>query len=201
MGKNHEKESSERSIQDYLSLGYLYLLALGIIREVIYYKFLDVNILSYSNVLDVILSPLVYISKNSVVIITLIIFAIIIHFLNKYMSKKKYNAAIEAGETETKLLTKMEVFQGSLILFAFLVFSFFLGTGVGSGNKHAGKLESGDFKNSHEITFMDKEKIHAKVIGSNSQYIFYVLENEKQVSISPIPGNVKKITKLPRKEE
>ena len=48
----------------------------------------------------------------------------------------------------------------------------------------------------HKITFMDQEKIEAKVLGGNSQYIFYVLENEKSVSISPIPGNVKTIDQL-----
>lgn len=201
MEKSQEKESTGRSIQDYLSLGYLYLLVLGIIREVIYFKFLDINILSYSNVLDVILSPLVYIAKSPIIILTLTIFAVLIHFLNKYLAKKKHAAAIESGKAEEKTLTEFEVMQGSVILFAFMVFSFFMGTGIGSGNRHANKLASGEFTASHEIIFLDKEKIEARLIGSNSQYIFYVLENEKQVSISPISGNVKKITQLPPKKE
>jgi len=32
-----------------------------------------------------------------------------------------------------------------------------------------------------------------KLIELNSQYIFYVIENEKKVSISPISGNIKTI--------
>ncbi|MFK7772531.1 MAG: hypothetical protein AB8F94_10335 [Saprospiraceae bacterium] len=197
MEKVQEKEPSKRSIQDYLSLGYLYLLALGIIREVIYFSFLDVNILSYSNVLDVILSPLVYIAKNPIVIFTLFILGGIIHFINKYKLKKKNKAAVESGKTEERVYSDMEILEGSFILIAFLAFSFFLGTGIGSGNKHGKKLANGEFNVTHEITFMDKEKIQARVLGSNSQYIFYVLEEEKHVSISPIPGNVKKINKLP----
>lgn len=201
MEKSNEKNIPERSIQDYLSLGYIYLLALGIIREVIYYNFIDVNILSYSNILDVILSPLVYIAESPIVIITLIIFAVLVHYLNKHMAKKKNKAAMESGDSEGPTFSEFQIIEGSIILFAFLAFSFFIGTGLGSGNRLAQKLKSGKFKISHEITFLDQEKIQARLIGSNSQYIFYVLENEKKVTISPISGMVKKITKLPPKKE
>jgi len=47
---------------------------------------------------------------------------------------------------------------------------------------------------------LPEKEVEVKLIGSNSQYIFYVLENDNEVSISPIQGNVKTIKKLPKEE-
>lgn len=196
MESNTEKQTAESSIQDYLSLGYLYLLALGIIREVIYFGFLDINILSYSSVLDVLLSPLVVMTKNPKVGIGLIFFAIVIYFLNGYLFKKQQNVSLESSSPNKKEFTKSEITQGSIFLFSLFIFAFFVGTGIGAGYKDSKKLEKGEFEISHKITFIDQEKIEVKLLASNSQYIFYVLGNEKSVSISPISGNVKKIEKL-----
>ena len=52
------RPAGEYGLQDYLSFGYLYLLLLGIVSESIYYGLLGVSVLSYSDVLDVLLSPL-----------------------------------------------------------------------------------------------------------------------------------------------
>lgn len=46
------------SIQEYLSLGYIYLVVLGIISDVIYYKFFGIDILNYSTILDVLITPI-----------------------------------------------------------------------------------------------------------------------------------------------
>ena len=43
------KDESKYGIQDYLSIGYVFLLVLGVLHETIYYKFLGVNILEYSS--------------------------------------------------------------------------------------------------------------------------------------------------------
>ncbi len=45
-------------LQDYLSIGYLFILVLGVVQETIYYKFLGVNILDYSSILDVLIRPI-----------------------------------------------------------------------------------------------------------------------------------------------
>ncbi len=196
--ENKTKEpASQSSIQDYLSLGYLYLLTLGILREVIYFGFLDVNILSYSNVLDVILSPLVLMSKKTTVVVVLIVIGFITYFFHRYLMKKHKNSSLKPSSPDEKVYTKSDIYQASIFFYSLFVLSFFLGTGIGSGYKHAQTLENGEFKMTHKITFMDQEKIEAKVLESNSQFIFYVLENEKNVSISPISGNVKTIEKLP----
>ena len=116
---------SQGSIQDYLSLGYIYLLTLGILREVIYFGFLDVNILSFSNVLDVILSPLVLMSEKPKVVIFLFIFGIIVYFFNKYLKKKHLDFALKPSSTDEKVYSKSDVFQGSILLYALFILSFF----------------------------------------------------------------------------
>ncbi|MFK8006935.1 MAG: hypothetical protein AB8H03_11210 [Saprospiraceae bacterium] len=199
MEKSTKKESNERNLQDYLSLGYIYLLILGIGREVIYYRFLDVNILSYSNVLDVLLSPIVYLSSKPIIVLLFIILTAVIYFINKanYKKKLKDDSISESG----KVTAKNEILKGTLILLSLGIFGFFIGTGIGSGISYGSKLKKGEFEASHQITFLSDKELSVKLIGNNSQYIFYVLENEKQVTISPISGNVKMISKLPPKNE
>jgi len=55
---NLSSKNNNIAIQDYLSIGYVFMLILGIFHETIYYKFLGVNILEYSSVLDVLISPI-----------------------------------------------------------------------------------------------------------------------------------------------
>jgi len=196
MADSNEKQPSGRSIQDYLSIGYIYLLILGISRDVIYYWFLDVNILSYSNVLDVLLSPIIFLASKPEVVLGLIIFGVFIYFLNEKLTKKKLTESDSISDIE-KTVLKKEATTGTLVLIALGFFGFFMGTGIGSGHRHGGKLENAEFEATHQITFLPKEEIQARLIGNNSGYIFYVLENGKQVKISPIQGNVKTIEKIP----
>ena len=128
--ENKTKEPvSQGSIQDYLSLGYLYLLTLGILREVIYFGFLEVNILSYSNVLDVILSPLVLMSKKPTVAIILIAIGFITYFFHRYLMKKLKDSSLKPSSPDGKAYTKSDIYQASIFFYSLFVLSFFLGTG------------------------------------------------------------------------
>jgi len=52
LAKNEDKRWS---IQDYLSLGYLYLLILGIFKDAVFYGYLGVNFINYASVQDILL--------------------------------------------------------------------------------------------------------------------------------------------------
>lgn len=197
------KKENKRSIQDYLSLGYIYLLALGIIRDAVYYGFLDINFLSYSGITDVLLSPIIYLTKNIVTPITIILMIGFIiwvsaeapKFHKRHRAKKWYKLF---GNTEKldKQYAKEQSIDGSLFLVALLVFAFYLGSGLGGGAKYASKIEKGDFEMSHQLIFDDGEQLEVKIMGQNSQYLFYLTPNSKKVTVSPIIGNIKKIKKL-----
>ena len=47
------KERNQISIQDYLSLGYIYLVVAGILFDATFYGILGINIIHYSSILDV----------------------------------------------------------------------------------------------------------------------------------------------------
>jgi hypothetical protein len=197
MKESTKKQKTERTIQDYLSLGYLYLLIIGILREVVFYRFLDINILSYSSVLDVLLSPLEYMAKHPSTVIILIGIAVVAYYFIKiiiYFQKKKQKK-IPTSETK-KIGIKVDTGNGIIALLAIMIFSFFIGTGIGAGYNSGQKLIAGTHQPTHQLIFIDGDKKEVKLIGNNSQYVFYVLENAKQVSVAPIPGNIKTIDKL-----
>ena len=56
--------TNNRTLQDYLSLGYLFLILCGLAKDIILYRFIGVNILDYSSISDVLLSPIIYIGEN-----------------------------------------------------------------------------------------------------------------------------------------
>ncbi len=193
-----EKENSVRPFTEYLPLGYIYLILLGIVSDSIYYGILGVNIMSYSNVLDVLLSPIVNITSNLVLAVTFVglpLFCYLYLLLIRKLTAKKDNT-----ETNKKnFFTSLSFTQLWVVLTAFSVFSAFMGLGLGGGFATKKSLERKDFNLTHKLSFNDGETIQAKVIGNNGSYVFYVLKNQSQVVVSPIQNNIKKIEKISTK--
>ncbi len=183
------------TIQDYLSIGYLYLLILGIVSDSIYYGILGINILSYSTVLDVLLSPIVRLTSNLAFPIVIIIIPAISYALLKIVQKlnekKTTQLSMPGFMSSNKNLT-----LGWIGFSAWLVFSAYMGYGLGGGFKIKGMLKNGDLTIDHRIHFHDQEPQEVKVIGNNSDYIFYILKDSKVVSISPIQENIRRIEKF-----
>ena len=93
----HKKEKESRlGIQDSLSLGYVFLLVLGVLYQTIYFKYLGINILEYSSILDVLISPIAVLIGDLKLLIGVVICCLLAFaygkFLPKYydrLSKKK----------------------------------------------------------------------------------------------------------------
>ena len=194
------------AIQDYLSIGYVFLLVLGVFHETIYYKYLDVNILEYSSILDVLISPIALIFGNLFLLLT-VLFVILVGYgyfklIPKYYkwlgTKKKY----QEGKYKLKL-EKFKAMQknknGPLLIISIYVFVLFIGLGVGRGYKTKDKIDNGEYKMSHRIMFDDGEQKKIKMLGKNSLYVFYVTEGDQEISIAPIDGNIQLIQKLKKK--
>ena len=144
MEQQHSEDKTDtRSIQDYLSLGYVFLLILGIASDSIFYSFFGINIISYSNVLDVLLSPVVYLTKN-VVFPTIIIVLPFIAYIFFYLGKKNHARKKQNGlyKTEKSLIAAENLFskKNSRNVFlgfsAWIIFSAYIGFAVGSGSKY-----------------------------------------------------------------
>ena len=177
--------NNKLSTQEYLSIGYLYLLALGITIDVIYYSMLDVNILNYSSISDVLLSPLKILTRSIILPITLIFIFILSFIWDKYIYPKLKRSNAAALTTEKLILRA-----------ALMVFCIYLGIGIGMGGKGKSILENGEITPDHLVTFSGGKQVEVKVIGQNSQYLFFVPKGARAVSITLISSNVLQFQKL-----
>jgi hypothetical protein len=190
-------------IQEVLSLGYVYLLILGVIHSSIYYSFLGINFLDYSSLLDVLISPIAVLFSNKMLLITTVVCIIVCVVYSKYMPKYLERLKSKKKNLSEKKIAKidksLEAFNANgfvIIMTALMVFSLFIGLGLGKGFKRADQIEKQELKVDHELVFSNGDKETVKVLGKNSLYVFYVIEDQKEITIAPIEGNIKTIKKI-----
>lgn len=194
---------SKFSIQEYLSLGYIYLVLLGIISDVIYFKFLGVDILNYTTILDVLITPINIILHDLRVLGTFSLFigfsyVLMAYIMPRYHSKygdKKWYRKLH-GSKKAQQGPNQPKGKGGISLLIVLIFSMFLGFGIGRGIKINKKIEKGDIVNNSRIVFTNGNVKRVKIVGQNSLYVFYVTKNDKEVTICPITQNIREIKKI-----
>lgn len=198
-------------IQEILSLGYLYLIVVGIIGDVIRYKQIGVDILNYSTVWDILLSPINYLTKDYRTLLIVLVFTAACYFYFvkiapklhlKYREKEWYKKTTNIEKMDKKYAEPDE--GGIYILLMLVVFSMFVGMGVGNGGVLKRQLQNNELRMTHEIDFSNSETKEVRIIGLNSTYLFYAGYGDKEISIASINPNVKEIrrlTKLRRDEE
>jgi hypothetical protein len=184
------------SIQDYLSFGYLYLLILGILKDSIYYHFLGVNILAYSTIIDILLSPIVSLVERPLVLMLFLFFSSLF-ILEPYIHEKNrdkpwYQKWFNVKERDERF-AKVGIFPGGVKLLLLFSAGFFVGTGFGGGLKKSKQIKNNEFKLYDKIEYINGDQIDVDLLGQNSSYIFYLVKDAKTVTIAPIAGNIKKI--------
>ncbi|SEM13523.1 hypothetical protein SAMN04487910_4236 [Aquimarina amphilecti] len=187
------------SIQEYIYLSYLYLLIVGTLSYSIYYAFLGINIIKYSTLFDILLSPIVILTENIKIPLFMGSYILLI-LIFIWWSQKRIKKNLKKEVTKEKELNLKKRYA-SLQYIKFLIIiigtlGFYIGYALGGGYKINNKIKNGDFKVNKLIEFTDGNMQKVKLIELNSLYVFYVLENEKKVSISPISGNIKTIHNL-----
>lgn len=197
------KENKNIAVQDYLSIGYVFLLILGVFHETIYYKFLGINILEYSSVLDVLISPISVMTGNLYLGLAVLVcmgvgiaYAKLLPIYYKWLGKKKKYQIGKKKDKLEKATQKIKSKNFAVVLIAIYVFSMFISLGVGRGGKTLERINEDTIKHTHELVFEDGEQQKIKLLGKNSLYVFYITEGKGAVSISPIDGNIKVIKKL-----
>ncbi|MCP4054944.1 hypothetical protein [Mesoflavibacter sp. CH_XMU1422-2] len=203
-----EQSVTNYSIQDYMSIGYLFLLVLGVANQAIFYGLLGVNIFEYTSVLDVLLSPLAVISSHWLmpVVLAVLIPLMIGYFklLNWYYTKLSKKEKYQSGKKKEKIDKILKSFNRKHAVIPFILLMLicmFLGFGLGGGFKRKEKLESQDYQYTHQIVYEDGEAKEVKILGKNSLYVFYATKDNNEVQISPVEGNIKTIKKLPSKDK
>lgn len=181
------------TLQKILPFGYLFLVILGILKESIYYYQVGINILKYSNIMDILISPIADLTSTPLILSVFIVYLIILYIINLLITKnsnkdwlkKRINLKKPISEiTEEEVKT----FCSKLIIgiFAVSLLSFFLGIGLGSGVKVAKKISKNTLNYDYKMTFGDDEISDIFLIGSNSSYYFYVEKGSRNVKISPV---------------
>lgn len=182
------------SIQDYVAVGYLYLLVLGIASDSLFYGALGINIIRYSTVLDVLLSPVVHLTDQ--VAFPLVIFGIPLVGLaitRVFVRKGGGEVPLQIGGRVRARLGPMTFWAG---FSGMVIFSAYLGLGLGGGQALKSALDQGRLSMDHRLTFQDGSAVDVRMVGNNSTYAFYVVEGSRVVSVSPIHENIRSIEVL-----
>jgi hypothetical protein len=197
-------ESHRYSLQEYLSIGYICLLVLGIVDEVVFYQFLGINILDYSGISDILISPVNTLFKDYRLLI-IIVFFIFLGYLFYFRLMPYFHFKNRENVWYRKLIINMEKSDRiyaelrdhkRIDMLIFFIFCMFIGLKIGEGRKISQRIHSGNYQPNHTLVLSDNTTKRARVIGQNSMYLFFVSEGEKQVTIMPISGNLKEIRKL-----
>ena len=190
------------SIQELLSLGYIYLLVLGVFTDTIYYSFFGLHIIAHSDVLDILLSPIAILTENLIIPIFIILGCLLTYFIRikvspKLHAKKRLKESYRKNrdiEKLDELYSKKPAFTELVPTFALVIFCSFIGLRVGSGGKLKQRMVEKTFSYKTVITFQNSEQVNTAIIGQNSLYVFYVEEGEDKLTIAPISQNIKLIS-------
>lgn len=195
-------------IQDYLSLGYIYLLGVGIMTDAIYYKMLGVNILHFTSVLDVLVSPIAFMVKRPIIILFLVVLPFFVRWIQRRIKKKQeIERAREIDKKDAASRKRKQKLEEDLHRYFFstimgaTAFFLFVGGGIGAGYRVSGRIADGDFRINYHLVFNDGEEVDAYVVGQNSDFIFYVTEGSGDVTIAPVRGNIKHIKQIDHSDQ
>jgi hypothetical protein len=179
----------ELAIQDYITLGYLYLVVLGIVNIVIYYSSFDINIFDYIAITDILLAPINMLFLSYEYTLMVIIVIGIVSYLSKFVLLG-INKLIEKISNNYNWSVKRIAFP-PMIVFIILFTYIFLELSINMADAVSSKVKSKTFKLTTTITFADNTQKDVRVIATTSMYLFYVEKGEDVVTIMPISGNLK----------
>ncbi|HEV7380043.1 MAG TPA: hypothetical protein VGN64_09635 [Dyadobacter sp.] len=186
-------------IQSLLPLGYLYLIILGIIKESLHYYQLDINILKYSSLMDVLISPIADLTSRPVILLAVLILvalSLIFQFLISKNSHRRWAQKFVGQKESDTVLTKEEI--KSKISQTFLGFfiaglsSFFFSQGLSDGRDLIKKIESNTLTYNHKISFDSDKSEEVHLFDNNSSYYFYLSKGNKNIKIAPV-GSIKSV--------
>jgi hypothetical protein len=179
----------ELAIQDYITLGYLYLVLLGIVNIVIYYSSFDINIFDYIAITDILLAPINMLFLSYEYTLMVIIVIGIVSYLSKFIILG-INKLIEKISNNYNWSVRKITFP-PVIVFIILFTYIFLKLSVNMADGVSEKVKNKTFKLTTTLTFADNTQKDVRVIATTSMYIFYVEKGEDVVTIMPISGNLK----------
>jgi len=180
-------------IQGLLPLGYLYLIVLGLLKESVMFYQLDINILKYSSLTDILISPVADMVTNPILIVMILLMILLFFGFQVLLIKNSHKNWVQKllkgyrinVDPEKKELRKAMI-PLFVILVAFELLSLFVGLGIGGGNRIKKRLDDQSLRYNYRLTTGSDAPVEIYMIDINSSYYFYVKKGEKQIRIAPV---------------
>ena len=182
-------------LQNLLPLGYLFLIILGIAKESIFYYLLGINIIRYSSIMDILISPLAATMSHPVFFITILTLFIFYYNVPKMLLKRESGnwlakiTGVKVGPKFEKLPEneKLEYYNTIALqsLSTFLI-AVFLGYGVADGISVSNKIKNNALQYNYTLNYSDEKSESVYIIGSNTSYYFYTSKGDATIKIAPV---------------
>ena len=180
-------------VQNLLPLGYLFLVILGIVKESIFYYQIGINIIRYSSIMDILISPIAAITSHPVFFIFMIVLFIFFFKLPQILLKNEdkewlhklfgsKSIKTEASESERTAYYN----NTTLEFFSFFLISIFLGYGLADGKSISEKIKNNKIRYDYKLNYSDEKSENVYIIGSNTAYYFYLTEGNPTIKIAPV---------------
>jgi magnesium-transporting ATPase (P-type) len=184
-------------LQKIISFGYLYLILMGLLQESIFFNQIGINILNYSSIADILISPIAILTSHPILLLALVVISAILFTIRSYLSKRSHKNWIQKKflkhKPDLNEIEKRTFFSSLLtVLFLAALLCFFLGIGLGMGEKVAKKIANNKLEYTTKMTFSDGGSENVYLIETNSMYYFYLTKGSQNVKIAPI-GNIKNL--------
>lgn len=185
-------------IQKILPFGYLFLVIMGILKESFFYYQLGINILKYSTIMDILISPIAEFTSNPIILIAIVSLFVSHYYLPnlllKYNHKRIVQKMFELKTTEglSKDETKSYFNSISIKSLAIVLSSFFLGYGIAGGYFTAKRIKNNKLNYNYTLNYNSGESERIHLINTNSLYYFYITKGNKSIKITPL-GTIKSL--------
>ncbi len=190
----------EKTLQ-FLPLAYLFLIVLGILKESLFYFQVGINIMNYSSIVDVIMSPISELTSSINILLGCIISSffpfLFVNILKKYSHKKwTYYFTNEKDMNQYSDEVKKEKYLMLTIgILAAGYIGYFVGFGVINGQKIAEKIANNSIQYEDLLHLNSGVPKKCHILGSNSQY-FFIINTSKTTEIVPL-GSISSIINKP----
>lgn len=183
-------------IEKLLPFGYLYLVVIGLLKETVFHYFLGINILKYSTIMDILMSPIATMASHPIVLIGIVVFVFLMYGYAMLLKRYRHKSWIQKSLKLKPESTKEEldnIFRGHAFNYiAFGLLSFFLGVGIGNGTIVAKNIKSGKIDYNNKLNYNSGESEEVYLINTNSVYYFFIAKGSKTVKIAPL-GAIKSL--------
>jgi len=163
------------NLHAYLPLGYLYLVILGIIKESIHFYQLGINILKYSTLMDVLISPIADLMSHPLIFLGFIALIGGYYFFLKYVynsnNEKLFKNFLDKNKRKEDF-SMNDFYQKVAGILIFTMASFFIGMGFAEGRFEADKVLEKDLKYNYKLNYTSGESEEVHLVDNNSIYYF-----------------------------